>query len=316
MSANFDPVARPSAASVLSLFNNYLNESFQCIQLSMSQSTVVEQYSRGIAANIQVNTDKSARISYDEDHVPLLDDATNCCAFLSIGICDQLLNNNELHGQKTWEKVREVVENVICQLPSFVNEHRDVSSFYDAGEAYAIMSSKNMLHQQYEFSEECVSGNKVFSCSGRYELVKSLESKASQGKMCFGIYTCSPYIFTVGIDNNALFLIDTHPVNDELGGDGNGVILVTPDLSYRSCQLLIQWLLLRLTKAGVKGDSRQSLVWLTVYQGRKVNYRFYVHDLIPVDITMANHFSIHLTNVGLKSLSMNNARKHVIAIEL
>ena len=72
------------------------------------------------------------------------------------------------------------------------------------------------------------------------------------------------------------------------------------------------------TKAGVKGDSRQSPVWLTVYQGRKVNYRFYVHDLIPVGITMANQLSIHLTNVGLKSLrtdQLNNARKHVIAIE-
>ena len=96
------------------------------------------------------------------------------------------------------------------------------------------MSSKNLLHQQYEFSEECVSGNKVFSCAGRYGLVKILESKASLEEMCFGIYTCSSYIFTIGIGNNALFFIDTHPVTEELGGDGNGVLLVTPDL-----QLLI-----------------------------------------------------------------------------
>ena len=79
------------------------------------------------------------------------------------------------------------------------------------------------------------------SKGGRNELVKSLELKAFQGKVCFGIYTCSPYIFTVGIGNNALFLIDTHPVNEEFGGDGNGVVLlVTPDLSYRLCQLLTQ----------------------------------------------------------------------------
>ena len=274
MSANFDPVARPSAARVLSIFNNHFSDSFQCIQLAMSQSTVVEQCSRDIAAKVQDNSYQSA---CEEGHVPLLDDATNCCAFLSIGICDrlqQVLNSGKSQNQQAWETVREVAENVICQLPALVNEHRDVSSFYDIEEAYAIMSSKNLLYQQYEFSEECVSGSKVFLCAGRNELVNSLESKASQGKMCFGIYTCSPYIFTVGIRNNALFLIDTHPVNEEFGGDGNGVLLVTPDLSYRSCQLLTQWLLLRLTQAGVKTDSRQSLVWLTGCQGRKVIYRF------------------------------------------
>ena len=270
MSANFDPVARPSAARVLSIFNHHLNESFQCIQLSVSQSTVVEQYSRDVAVNIQANPYQSA---CEDVHLPL-DDATNCCAFLSIGIWNRLLNSDKPQNQQTWEMVREVVENVICQLPSSVNEHRDVSSFYDVEEAYGIMSSKGLLHRQYEFSEECVSGNKVFSCAGRYELIKSLKSKATQGKVCFGIYSCSPYILTLGISQNSLFLIDTHPVNEELGGNGNGVLLVTPDLSYRSCQSLIQWLLIRLTRAGVKTDSRQSLLWLTAYHGRKEIWRF------------------------------------------
>ena len=68
--------------------------------------------------------------------------------------------------------VREVAENVICRLPSFVNEHRDVSSFYAVEEAYGIMSSKSLLHKQYKFPEECVLLNKVFSWAGRYELIK------------------------------------------------------------------------------------------------------------------------------------------------
>ncbi|CAB4001974.1 Hypothetical predicted protein [Paramuricea clavata] len=107
--------------------------------------------------------------------------------------------------------------------------------------------------------------------------------------MCFGIYTCSPYIVTIGIVNNALFFIDTHPVTEELGSDGNGVLLVTPDLSYRSCQLLVQWLLLRLAKAGVETDSRQSLVWLTAHQDEKCNDstaegildKGYLHSRVP-----------------------------------
>ncbi len=67
VSANFDPVARPSAARVLSIFNNHLSESFQCIKLAMSQSTVVEQYSRDAASKIQVNSYQSA---CEEGHVP------------------------------------------------------------------------------------------------------------------------------------------------------------------------------------------------------------------------------------------------------
>ena len=72
MSANFDPLARPSAARALSIFKNHFNDSFQCIQLVMSQSTVVEQCSRDVAANIQDNSYQSA---CEEGHVPLLDDA-------------------------------------------------------------------------------------------------------------------------------------------------------------------------------------------------------------------------------------------------
>ena len=70
--------------------------------------------------------------------------------------------------------------------------------------------------------------------------------------MCMGIYTCSSYIFTIRIFNDALFVIDTLPVNEELGGNGNRLLMVTPDSSYGSCKSVIQWLLQRLTMAGVK----------------------------------------------------------------
>ena len=38
-----------------------------------------------------------------------------------------------------------------------------------------------------------------------------------------GMYMYSPYIFTLGIYNNALFLVDTHPITKHLGGNGNGL---------------------------------------------------------------------------------------------
>lgn len=172
MSANFDPVARPSAARVLSILNN-LNGSFQCIQLAMSQSTVVEQYSRDVAANIQDNSYQSA---CEEGHAPLLDDATNCCAFLSIGICDRLqrvLNSDKSQNQQAWETVREVVENIICQLPSLVNEHRDVSSFYDVAEAYAIIClPKTCFTNSMSFQRNVFLGAKCFRVLEDLSLLK------------------------------------------------------------------------------------------------------------------------------------------------
>ncbi|CAB4037164.1 Hypothetical predicted protein, partial [Paramuricea clavata] len=120
VSTNFDPVARLSAARVLSIFNNHLSESFQMHQ-----------------------------------------------------VCD---------------------------------EPKDISSFYDVQEAYAIMSSKNLLDQQYEFSEECVSGNKVFSCAGRYELVKSLESKASLEKCVLEYIPARPTSVLLQLTRSAMIL--------------------------------------------------------------------------------------------------------------
>ena len=140
-------------------------------------------------------------------------------------------------------------------------------NFIMFSEAYSVLTTNNLLFEEYELSEECVSANKVFSSAGRKEIMDNLTLKVSQGKMYMLIYTCSPYIFTIGIFNDALFVIDTHPVNEELGGNGDDLLMVTPDSSYGSCKSVIQWLLQRLTMAGVKCNARQSMTWLTSQQG-------------------------------------------------
>jgi hypothetical protein len=123
-----------------------------------------------------------------------------------------------------------------------------------------------LLVKGYDISEECVSGNKTFSPEGRQEILSILQSKISAGETAMGVYTCSAYIFTIGICGSALFLIDTHSVNDDLGGNGNALLMVTPDTTYQSCKLVVQWLLKRLYSAGVHKDSIQSISWLR-YRG-------------------------------------------------
>ena len=67
-------------------------------------------------------------------------------------------------------------------------------------------------------------------------MIGSLTTKVSRGKTYLEIYTCSLYMFTTGISNNVLFMVDTHPVSEDLGGNGNGLLVVTTDSSYESCE--------------------------------------------------------------------------------
>ena len=259
---NFDPMARPSTAQMLSFLNKSLVTYFYRLPFSISQTTALKQFDTHRAASIQDMLPPTSQCT----SLPL-NDATNCCSSLSLGICDRLLNDSHFRQQPDWENVREIAEDVICHLPEKVNNHRNVGQFYDVAEAHSILSANDLLLTKYELSEECVIANKAFSSTGREEIIRTLTKKVSHGKTYLGIYTCSPYIFTIGICNNALFVVDTHPVNEELGGNGNGLLMVTPDSSYESCKSVVQWLLQRLKMAGVKGNEGQSMIWLTSSQG-------------------------------------------------
>ena len=58
-------------------------------------------------------------------------------------------------------------------------------------------------------------------------------------------------------------MVDTHPISGQLGGDGNGIVITTKDLTQRSGILLVQWILKRLRTSGLNGKGLQSFAWLT-----------------------------------------------------
>ena len=118
-----------------------------------------------------------------------------------------------------------------------------------------------MLSTKYQLSEECVSGSGVFSESGRNELLSSLRTIPSDIRRKVGVYTCPPYAFMIGIYNQHIVVLDTHPINAELGGNGNGIMVATHDRSPRSCRLISQWILKRLKMSGVDQKTPQSLAW-------------------------------------------------------
>ena len=163
----------------------------------------------------------------------------------------------------SWNRLKEAAEDVIS-FPEKVSELREVDKLYDVSEANTILANSKWLPSQYELSEECTVGNAVFSTGGQAELMRAITAKiplcSHDNPIMIGVYMCGPYIFTLGIYNNALFLVDTHPITEYLDGNGNGLMMATRDCSERACELLVQWILKRLEHSGVKGNELQEFL--------------------------------------------------------
>ena len=152
-------MARPSTGQMLCLINKTLANNFHRLPLSISQGTVLQHCDARLATNLQGNMHQ---ITSQYTLLPS-NDGTNCCPFLSFGICDRLLHDTDFRQQSEWERVREIAEDVISNLPSNVNEHRDVGEFYDVAAAHSILTTNNLPFEEYKLSDECASANKVFS---------------------------------------------------------------------------------------------------------------------------------------------------------
>ena len=114
---------------------------------------------------------------------------------------------------------------------------------------------------EYDFSEEIMSADFVFSEEGRNSLVHALSTILSKEKFCIGPYTCEPLIFTIGVTKGSIFVVDTHPVTEDNGGKGKGLIKIFPYVREEATALegICRWIWKRLVCSGVKNDTQQSL---------------------------------------------------------
>ena len=56
------------------------------------------------------------------------------------------------------------------------------------------------------------------------------------------MFCCEPYVFLIGVMGGKLFLVDTHPVHGDLGGNGNGLLTVIRNCLPRACDALCAWI--------------------------------------------------------------------------
>ena len=148
---------------------------------------------------------------------------------MALKVCDVFTKNNSQDDDGLFlEKLESIKEETIKTLPAKSNSVRNSSETYDPVEVKDILSSNNLLKGNYQLSEECVSNSSVFTELGRQEILNTpTNEKLTLVKRLVGLYTCSPYTFLVGIHNGAFFLIDSHPIGEALGGNGNAILVRT-----------------------------------------------------------------------------------------
>ena len=241
------------AAQILARRHDRFSMDFQVINLRVSQATALEQFDQKVAVEFQEQA-KSL-----QSNVMPINDGTNACAFLSIGVAESIIQ--KLEGEVFFEKLPAAVESIIWSLPEKINEHRDMGNNYDVLEAYEILRRRELIKSPLEFSEELPYAYGVFTNEGREKLFSKL---CVLGTDCFvAVYTSDPLVLTIGCHNGKPYVIDTHPVAPP-AGNGNGIVLVgnknTPEVWMSICV----WLWQRLHHGGVSPTTAQSLAVVTL----------------------------------------------------
>lgn len=243
-------VERPSAPEITKFIAGK-GEHCSChkIPLSVNQTTAVTTFNKEIiAAGIALNDPPFIR-----------NDGTNSCTFLTFHIADQLLCSEGCPStEKGWKAFSQLVEGIFVTAPKYFNHLRVVSWYYDIPEAHQLLNEEELV-AHYSMSEEMITHLRVFSEWGRIALLSAAKNLCDpDDKPRIGLFTCGGYISMVGCSPRELFIVDTHPVCSELGGNGNALIKLFQCSDKDAAISLCAWIWKRLKISGVGKWKEQS----------------------------------------------------------
>ena len=143
------------------------------VTLSRSQATALEESDRIVAK--QQTTPKTLVLP--------INDGTNTCSFLALGIIDslkmishKLVNDHTMTGGNNLIPVlQERVFLVIREFPKSFNRLCNMNEMYAVDEAYSILNSHNLLKRSYEFIDKSTNNYTIYSHEFQFESRKVLE---------------------------------------------------------------------------------------------------------------------------------------------
>lgn len=242
---SFEPDMRFSLRDVQEVLNGTYNvaNTYDVVKLKVPQSTAIEKMDRQVANKLSIENDN---IQIQSPDLPVTNDGSNACAFLSVKIADRIIHELRPH-LSDMASLAEMVEEVIWYLPKRINAKRDMSRFYDVSEAYSILWKETLLNSQYDFFEELPFADCIYSFDSRSRVHERLCILAEADFTA--IFSSVPYILVIGCTGRRVFMIDTH----------TGSLIVGRDNAHSMWKTLCLSLWERLRCADVQQDNGQSL---------------------------------------------------------
>ena len=137
--------------------------------LAVSQATALEFNDRKI---VKANIDSEI---FQVTSIPDNDD-TNACAFLSLGIVNQLTKSKS-------EDYKSLTEPVIIDFPKKFNIYRDKNMLTHVYEAYNILSKNELLDFSFEFFENLVDNHPIYSIQFQKKIIEALSTLQNKGRL-------------------------------------------------------------------------------------------------------------------------------------
>jgi len=204
----------------------------------------------------QIERCKSTAVS-DLAGIAPANDGTNACTFLCLVAAQKIVNATQQEEMNNnWsELVPGIFQEMILRDLESLNTFRE-KRHYDALECLTVLKRKGFLPHSVELTEKIIAKDAVFSPQGRLNLLHGLDATECS-EYDFWIYTCQLYTLLLGRLRDDYFILDTHPVPDFMGGDGNGLLIVFSGSERK--QEVCTWLWKRLALAQVGNEEAQSL---------------------------------------------------------
>ena len=116
----------------------------------------------------------------------------------------------------------------------------------DVHEAYNILSKNDLLDFSFEFFENLVGTDPIYSIQFQKKVIEVLPTLQNKGRVtqenACNIFYAGIYIFAICADyDQNIRVFDSHPTPTELGGNGTGVVVITKNLHF-----IYEWTIKRL----------------------------------------------------------------------
>ena len=150
----------------------------------------------------------------------------------------------------------------LINYPQSFNSFRDTARLYDTYEAYERLCSSNLLNNKFEFQEYLVENEATYSVGLQREIIKGIDNMQNSTKEVNRPIGCmfhfSIYIFSLLVfPSNEIIIIDSHPISEEIGGNGNGIIVHS-----LSKEKIYNWIMKRVMQSKVLSKSVPAMIIL------------------------------------------------------